>query len=135
MRAVLNDGFALAIFHSEIRSQAIRRLVRAFDCIWNGDGSVTSVVHSTPPGVAPFPPYAHFNDKIVIQLYGKQRVQLFYPRDLDQSVSAVDPTQATAYPFTGRGPMPVIVHQVESLVLPLEGKDMYAPVALQSASN
>ena len=115
----------MAIFHAELRSKPVARLVKNLDTIWNGEGSITTMIQITPPGVAPFAAHSHQCARLLVQLYGKQRVQLFYPRDMNE-IPVDDEGNPAAFPYHMRGHFPLVIHQVDFLVLPQEGQSVYA---------
>lgn len=120
----LQGGFAVALFGMEAfhaQLPALAAATRKIDHFWRGEGSSTTQIDIVPPGIAPFGAYAHPRDRIIVQLQGKQRIQVFTPAqssagsDYQSSPDNAASQIVNSFPLHSRGPHPLVVHRVDSL--------------------
>jgi hypothetical protein len=120
----LGDGFSAAVFGMDTVPEAcapLADLMAKIDRVWNGEGSCTTQIDVVPSGVAPFGAYAHPRDRLIVQLQGRQRVQVFYPAsavsgsDYQASPDNAASAQVTHFPMHSRGPHTLVIHRVDSL--------------------
>lgn len=124
---MMQDNWSLSVFHlhSLMGGQLapkVHDFIRKIDTVWRGEGSCSTQLTVVPPGTAPFGAYSHPRDRLIVQIQGKQRVQVFYPAAAADSSSEYQTSPdngasqiVTSYPLHTRGPFPLTVHQVDAL--------------------
>lgn len=125
MSDLLSDCFSISVFGLETNSDASPKLcdsISALDLLWRGEGSSTTQLDVVPAGIAPFGAYSHSRDRLIVQLQGRQRMQVFFPTssvapntDYQPSPDNAASAGVRSYPLHSRGPHPIVVHRVDFL--------------------